>query len=260
MVARAMQVQQGVDAEFSITNSLGIRADFERDALTNEQMFNVFPFENSITVMYLSGQEVQDTLDFVARKSASRGCRTQAQVSGIAFDMVCKGDCPSLDPFTGEKATACAKNVSIGENCRNGVPDGPIDPAKCAPLSPTGLYRVAVNDYIASGGSGFIVLKRNTSSQNTGISLRDALTVYLSGQPQVCNGMSTDQIIDTTDIRKCTDATAMEDCGMQMCLPAVPPQTQQYCEKRTVKQRWGNVSCLDGEIEKHDGRIRPVFE
>jgi 5'-nucleotidase len=233
MVARAMQVQQGVDAEFSITNSLGIRADFERGALTNEQMYNVFPFENSITVMYLSGQEVQDTLDFVARKSASRGCRTQAQVSGIAFDMVCKGDCPNLDPTTGEKSTACAKRVVIGEDCRNGMPDGPIDTAKCAPISLSGLYRVAVNDYIAGGGSGFIVLKRNTSQQNTGISLRDALTVYLNRQPNVCDGMSTEQIIDTTDTQS--------------------PQ-------RSVKQRWGNISCLDGEIEKHDGRIRPVFE
>jgi len=233
LVARAMQVQEGVDAEFSLTNSLGIRADFERGPLTNEQMYNVFPFENSITVMYLSGQEVQDTLDFVARKSASRGCRAQAQVSGITFDMVCKGDCPSIDPTSGEKSSACAKNVSIGENCRNGNPDGPIDPTKCAPLSPTGLYRVAVNDYIAAGGSGFIVLKRNTSQQNTGISLRDALTVYLNKQPPSCGGMGTDQIVDDTDT-----------------------QTPQ----RTIQARWGNISCLDENIEAHDGRIRPVFE
>lgn len=232
MVARSMQVQQGVDAEFAMTNSLGIRADFERGPLTNEQMYNVFPFENSITVMYLSGQEVQDTLDFVARRSALRGCRTQAQVSGIAFDMVCKSEtCPGLDPVTGVQATACAKNVSIGDGCRGDTPDGPIDPARCAPLSLTGLYRVAVNDYIATGGSGFIVLKRNTSAQNTGISLRDALTVYLNGQSQLCDGVPTSAIVDETDP-----------------------------EGRTVEARWGAVSCLDGNIDKHDGRVRPVFE
>jgi 5'-nucleotidase / UDP-sugar diphosphatase len=253
LVARAMQVQQGVDAEFAITNSLGIRADFERGALTNEQMFNVFPFENSITVMYLSGQEVQDTLDFVARKSASRGCRTQAQVSGITFDMVCKGVCPSLDPFTGQPATSCAKNVYLGENCRNGNPDGPVDPSKCAPLSLSGLYRVAVNDYIAAGGSGFIVLKRNTSQQNTGISLRDALTVYLNSQPPLCDGMGTDTIIDTTD--ETLPCTADSQCKSNAC-----DLVAMKCKQRTVKQRWGDISCLDGEIEKHDGRIRPVFE
>jgi 5'-nucleotidase len=260
LVARAMQVQQGVDAEFALTNSLGIRADFERGALTNEQMYNVFPFENSITVMYLSGKEVQDTLDFVARRSASRGCRTQAQVSGITFDMVCKSDtCPGDGD---NKPTACAKNVYIGENCRNGNPDGPIDPAKCAPLSPSGLYRVAVNDYIAGGGSGFIVLKRNTSQQNTGISLRDALTVYLNKQAQVCNtGVACDAATPcptTPAGQVCTETSRGSFC--MMGTDALIDTTDTQTPQRSVKQRWGNVSCLDGEIEKHDGRIRPVFE
>jgi 2',3'-cyclic-nucleotide 2'-phosphodiesterase (5'-nucleotidase family) len=137
VVARSMQLQS-VEAEFAITNSLGVRADFERGPLTIEQMYNVFPFENSITVIYLSGQEVQETLDYVAQRSATRGCRTQAQVSGIAFDMVCNG--PN---------GAYAKNIVIGDNCRqNGNPDGEMDTLKCAPLVPSSLYRVAVNDYI----------------------------------------------------------------------------------------------------------------
>lgn len=228
MVARSMQVRPGVEAEFALTNSLGIRADFEQGPLTVEQMFNVFPFENSITVMYLSGQEIQETLDFVSRRSAERGCRTQAQVAGIWFDMVCGGDCPDPDPDDGFTPTACAKNVFLGEDCRGGNPDGPIDPARCRPVVPTGLYRVAVNDYIANGGSGFEVLKRNTSKQNTGVSLRDSLTVFLREQA-ACG----DDVIDFTDDQS--------------------PQ-------RTVVERWGRVSCLDESVEPHDGRIRPVFE
>ena len=102
-----------------------------------------------------------------------------------------------------------------------------------APLELNGLYRVAANNYIAAGGSGFQVLKRNTSQQDTGVSLRDALTVYLSNQPSVCDGMGTDTIIDTTDTM-------------------TPP--------RTIQARWGNVSCLDEKIEAHDGRIRPVTQ
>ncbi len=221
MVARSMQLQEGVEAEFAITNSLGIRADFERGPLTIEQMYNVFPFENSITVMYLSGQEVQDTLDFVARKSASRGCRTQAQVSGITFDMVCSGDCGT---FQGQAVHACAKNIYIGDNCRP-MPDEPVDPLKCAKLDPASLYRVAVNDYIAAGGSGFEVLKRNSSKQDTGISLRDALRVFLNRQ------------------NKCTDQVDETDP-----------------EKRMVVARYGNISCLTETNEAHDGRIRPVFQ
>jgi len=225
LVARSMQLQEGVEAEFAITNSLGIRADFERGPLTIEQMYNVFPFENTVTVMYLSGQEVQDTLDFVARKSSSRGCRTQAQVSGITFDMVCSGDCGT---FQGEPVTACAKNIYVGDHCRaNGNADGPVDPAKCAKLDPSSLYRVAVNDYIAAGGSGFEVLKRNSSKQDTGISLRDSLRVFLNRQS------------------KCTDQI---------------DETDTQVPQRKVTERYGNISCLTEVNEAHDGRIRPVFE
>lgn len=219
MTARSMQLRTGVEADFALTNSLGIRADFEQGPLTIEQMFNVFPFENSITVMFLSGTEVKEMLDFVARRSAGRGCRTQAQVAGIWFDMVCSGDCPG-------DATACAKEIYLGENCRGGDPDGPIDPSLCAPLEKTGLYKVAVNDYIAAGGSGFDVLERNTSQKDTGVSLRDALIDYLRNQ---------------------------STCGEDVVDKTSP-------DDETVIERWGAIACLDETSEPHDGRIRPLFE
>jgi len=226
LVARSMQLQEGVDAEFAITNSLGIRADFEHGPLTVEQMYNVFPFENSITVIYLSGQEVQETLDYVAERSATRGCRTQAQVSGIAFDMVCSGP-------NGPRA----RDIAIGDNCRLGEdgvvrPDGPINFNRCARLNLSGLYRVAVNDYIAAGGSGFDVLRRNTSKQDTGISLRDSLRVFLNKQVQ-CSGQS------------CACTEQMDDTKMPLL---------------KVTERYGVISCLDENAEKPDGRIRPTFE
>ena len=220
LVARAMQVRSGVEAEMTITNSLGIRTNIEQGPLTIEQMFNVFPFENTIVVMYLSGSEIQETLDFISRKSANRGCATQAQVAGITFDMVCDGDCPFGDD------TACAKNIYIGDDCRGGDPDGDVVEGECPPLLPTGLYRVAVNDYIARGGSGFEVLKRNSSKQDTGVSLRDALIDFIRTMPTCPEG-----VIDKSDP-----------------------------EGGTVLSRWGTVACLDETIEPHDGRIRAIFE
>jgi 2',3'-cyclic-nucleotide 2'-phosphodiesterase (5'-nucleotidase family) len=212
LVARAMQRRQGVDADFALTNSLGIRADFEDGPLDLEQMFNVFPFENSITIMYLSGSEVHETLDFVARKSSERGCRAQAQVAGITFTMVC-GSNPH------------AEDIYLGEHCRKD--DGTIDPMSgCVPLLEGGLYRVAVNDYIAAGGSGFDVLKRNTSKFNTGISLRDSLQTYIRALTP-CDP----SVIDSSD-----------------------PQA------RPVVDVYGPITCLDATIEAHDDRIFPKFE
>jgi hypothetical protein len=48
-------------------------------------------------------------------------------------------------------------------------------------LDPNSTYRIATNDYIAKGGSGFNVLKRNTTRIETGISLRDSLIGYMQG-------------------------------------------------------------------------------
>jgi 5'-nucleotidase/UDP-sugar diphosphatase len=309
LVSRAMQAQIGVEAQFAFTNSLGIRADFEPGALTNEQMYNVFPFENTIVVMYLSGQEIKDTLDFVSGKSATRGCQSQMQAAGITFDMVCRdspaapcniidpnfgttpcssdADCTISNPASGVVAlndrcgapdstkpnqmyclqTACAQNIYIGDHCRASY-DQAVDPmtTTCAPLEINGLYRVAVNNYIAAGGSGFVVLKRNTSQQDTGVSLRDALTVYLSNARDAngvaaCDGNTLDKIVDTTDQSTCQkDAdcpcyagahckTTTQTCGGGTCTP-----------QRTVLERYGNISCLDETIEPHDGRIRPVFQ
>lgn len=212
LVARAMQQRPGVDADFAITNSLGIRADFEQGPLTLEAMYNVFPFENSITLMFLSGVEVRETLDFVARKSSDRGCRTQAQVAGITFTMVC-----------GENARA--EEIYLGERCRTA--DGTIDPGSgCLPLLDEGLYRVAVNDYIAAGGSGFTVLKRNTSKQNTGIPLRAALMEHIRG---------------------------LSDCAPDV-LDVTSPEAE------SVLELYGPVTCLDETIEAHDDRIFPRFE
>jgi hypothetical protein len=87
---------------------------------------------------------------------------------------------------------------------------------------PSGLYRVAVNDYIAKGGSGFDALKRNTSKQDTGVSLRDSLQVFL-GQQGTC-----------------------ADTVLEGGTPVVDV--------------YGPIPCLDEMVEPHDGRIRPVFK
>jgi 2',3'-cyclic-nucleotide 2'-phosphodiesterase (5'-nucleotidase family) len=209
LVARSMQLTPGVNADFAFTNSLGIRADFEQGPLTLEQMFNVFPFENTIVVMFLSGVEIEETLAFVARKSSDRGCQTQIQVAGLWFTLVCG-------------ASPHAEDIVIGEDCRRA--DGTIDKTRCREVIPEGLYRVAVNDYIAAGGSGFEVLKRNTSKQNTGISLRAGLMNYIR---------------------------TLAPCPVDLKDP-LPP-------KLPLVSEYGVIACLDDTVEPHDGRILPQF-
>jgi 2',3'-cyclic-nucleotide 2'-phosphodiesterase (5'-nucleotidase family) len=319
MVARSMQEFQGVEAQFAFTNSLGIRDNFSAGALSNEEMFNVFPFENTIVVIYLAGQEVKDTLDFVSAKSATRGCQTQLQTAGLTFDMICRDDptsthtcdepnlgastcrCNVIDPnnvgiscgnMAGETQaqadaecnptdpaltisavndrcelashkcfqTACAANIFIGDACRKdpttGVvnPSGPVvntsGPNACVPLETSGLYRAAVNNYIAQGGSGFIVLKNNTSQQDTGVSLRNALTVFLNNQSSTCPARSLQGGQQTI----CNASNAPGGDASKCIVDTSTPQAP------LVFDEYGKVGCLDESVEPHDGRIRPVSQ
>ncbi len=127
LVADAMQVREQVWADFAVTNSLGIRSDIVPGAVTEEQMTNVFPFENTLTVMYLSGYEVQELMDFITQRSTNRGCQSQAQVAGITATLNC-GGCPGtgsnkcVRPGAEYNGEACAQRVTIGgsgQPCRD---------------------------------------------------------------------------------------------------------------------------------------------
>jgi len=321
LVTLSMRVRNRVEADFALTNSLGIRTDFEYGALTLEQMYNVFPFENSITTMFLSGSEVQEMLDFVARKSADRGCLTQAQVSGIAFDMVCgrasgcydstlpktctadqecgdpcyvfcfsdptsatqtcrkraspppAGACAgaALVTNTGDIgnnpfSSACADNIYLGDGCNACVPTdatssccdnqnigGIAHPCKCAPLNPYGTYKVAVNDYIAGGGSGFLVLKRNTTKYNTGIWLRDALVDYLRQGSTRCGTLVGGWNVTTVDGYRDLDSRQWDDAA-GACLDAVTGV------HTSIARDMCGLACIDETVEPHDGRITPILQ
>jgi 5'-nucleotidase / UDP-sugar diphosphatase len=215
LVADSMQVRNQVWADFAVTNSLGIRSDIVPGAIDEEMLTNVFPFENTLTVMYLSGFEVQELMDFITQRSTNRGCQSQAQVAGLTATLNC-GGCPGdggntciRQPYNG---AACAQRVTVGgsgracladkdcerddkgkltgEICsgqRHPKPDPKAFPAgarRCwLPISCFRSYRLATNDYIAKGGSGFQVLERNTTQKNLGISLRAGTKDYLLTMP-----------------------------------------------------------------------------
>jgi len=217
VVADAIRSRPGVETDFVVTNSLGIRQNLYVGAVTTEDLFNVFPFENTITTLFLSGSEVQEMLQFVAARSTSRGCRSQVQVSGISFTMRCDcgtssdGCCATATRYNGEYPRACAEDIRIGGQ----------------PLNPNGTYEMGSNDYMARGGSGFEMLRRNTTQRDTGIPLRTAVEEYMRTFP-VC--------------------TEDYELGCSEADPRSP-----YCEYKYLKDNFGPPPCVVGEIE---GRIQ----
>jgi 5'-nucleotidase/UDP-sugar diphosphatase len=148
LIAAANWLRLGVQTDFSLTNSTGIRQDLLPGPVTIDEAYDIFPFDNTITTMYLSGAEIFQLYDFVARRSSSRGCVSQAQIAGSRVRINCSGcnrttdaqgninvatclqdsDCPAVETLgtcntsapqlpNGEypcNYQACAENVYVG--------------------------------------------------------------------------------------------------------------------------------------------------
>jgi len=156
-----------VRAQFAVTNTLGIRADIPTGDISREKLYEVFPFENSISFMYLNGKELKEMFDYIARRSASRGCKSQVQVAGLNVTMDCS---PSADLVKTYGSYALTKYLKIGDTVV--IKDYKL-------IQPDMIFKMATNDYMARGGSGFDMLKRNTTNVNTSVSLRDAFVDYI---------------------------------------------------------------------------------
>ncbi|MEW5854397.1 MAG: bifunctional UDP-sugar hydrolase/5'-nucleotidase [Myxococcota bacterium] len=224
LVAGAMLVRNRVRSDFVMTNSLGIRDNLNTGTITLEELYNVFPFENTITTMFLSGREVQELMDFIAIRSRARGCRTQAQVANVSLVMRC--DCAVSDDGCcapgpgGVKPFACSDDVRIG-----GVP-----------INPNGSYQLGTNDYVAQGGSGFEVLRRNTTQKDSGIPLRTAVEEFLSTFPRCDYERQVKPQIDAT-------------------LASQPEEGERLQREWESITRFGTPPCIDGS-HLVDGRIK----
>jgi 5'-nucleotidase len=197
LTAEAMQFRAGIETDFALTNSLGIRSDIQGPAegasvheITVEELFQVLPFDNTITTMFLSGAEVQALFDYVASRSASRGCNAQAQIASARFIMDCANEV-GLDVTVGGSWATCQTTDPTAPDHESAV--CPVDEICSAgacgrPIHPTESYELATNNYIAGGGSGFSVLENNTTQEDSGISMRDAVEFFMLNLSQPADG------------------------------------------------------------------------
>lgn len=118
VVGNAIWLRLGIQTDFSLTNSTGIRTDLNPGPITVEQMFNIFPFDNSISKMQLSGGEVQELFDFAARRSARRGCASQIQIAGARVRINCSGcERTKVTCSQDSDCTAIGRDACLGGEC-----------------------------------------------------------------------------------------------------------------------------------------------
>ncbi len=131
----------GID--FAFTNSGGLRADIDAGEMIYGDVFEALPFDNSLVVVELDGNEVRQVLE-----EGITGDHGLIQVSGLRF---------TFD-----------YNLPAGSRIVGDI----VDLSTGLPLDPGSTYSVGVNDFMASGRDGYDTLADNPQV-NTYVLVRD---------------------------------------------------------------------------------------
>ncbi|OYR76968.1 bifunctional metallophosphatase/5'-nucleotidase, partial [Halorubrum ezzemoulense] len=128
-------MRERVDADVAITNAGGIRSDsvYGPGEITGGDIFNTLPFPNTVVSLEITGEELVETLEsqvvtLESDTGQNFGEEISQQTSGLRFEWVPHDD--------------------ADEPIRDVYVDG-------EPLDPEETYEVAVNSFIANGGSGY---------------------------------------------------------------------------------------------------------
>ncbi len=143
---------EGVD--FAVTNAGGLRADIDAGPITLEEIYAVLPFNNTLVTMDLTGAQVVQVLEEGANSRYG-----VVQVSGLRWSF--DADAPFGDRVT---------SVTLADG---------------TPIDLNATYRVATNNFMASGGDQFTTLTQGTNTVDTGINLVDTVVRYLEANSPV---------------------------------------------------------------------------
>ena len=149
-------LREAAAVDVAMMNPGGLRADLDAGPLSFGDVYEVLPFENTVAILTLSGDELKRLL-----RVAYGEKKSVFQVSGLKVTLA---RCPGPDRFQ-------------GATLANGKP-----------LVPAKLYRVAMPDFLARGGDGLspaldpLPPGRVDLGQARPGTLRDELIAYWQGR------------------------------------------------------------------------------
>jgi 5'-nucleotidase / UDP-sugar diphosphatase len=144
LIGRAMM--EKTRADFAVVNAGGVRDSLPPGKLTYKDVLKVPPFGNTIVAVDLTGREVMDYLGAVAKMSSGSGAFPQFAGVNLAME------------------GGIVKSASIR--------GAPVDPAR--------IYKMTVNNFVASGGDGYPKLVAHKSFVDTGFVDADLLRTFIA--------------------------------------------------------------------------------
>lgn len=144
-------MREAMKSDFAFMNSGGIRNDIPQGNVTYGDMFSVQPFGNVLIKMTLTGAQVKTMLE----QQWSGTSPKIGQVSGFTYK------------YDDSKPTG-SKVVELKK-------------ADGAAIDDKSAYTMVVNDFMATGGDGYVVLKDGTNREAGAVDL-DATIAYLKAK------------------------------------------------------------------------------
>jgi 5'-nucleotidase / UDP-sugar diphosphatase len=149
-------------AQVAIMNSGGIRTSVDAGPITLGELLEVQPFGNTLALATLSGAQLKEALENgVSQVEQSAG--RFPQVAGMRF--------------TFDKAAPVGSRIVAVA-----IADGK---GGYTALDPAGSYRVAVNNFMLTGGDGYTVLQSGTDRYDTGFIDVDVTSEYVRAHSPV---------------------------------------------------------------------------
>jgi len=134
-------------AQIAFTNPGGIRSDMTSSlTVTFGQLYNVLPFNNNIVTMDLTGQQLLRLLEQQWESPQPKGGRIMPVSSGFSYTWDASQP-EGAAPGTGQR-------VVPGSMKLNGEP-----------INLAASYRITVNNFMASGGDNFTLLREGRNRQ-----------------------------------------------------------------------------------------------
>ncbi len=131
----------GNDIDIAILNHGGIRAGISKGALTARSAYQIMPFENSMIVVKLKGEQIKEMIDYLSKAKRA-------------------------NPFS---------RLSLKLNSDNTVKEALLNGK---PIDYNKTYNVASIDYLYNGGSGMHFLKKGDDYIALDYKLRNVIIDY----------------------------------------------------------------------------------
>lgn len=151
LIADAQRAATG--SRVAIMNNGGIRQGLPAGTVTYGDLFKVQPFENTLVELDLKGRTLLAALEHALEEDGPH-----AHLSGLTV---------RYDPGASRGSRIVSATLEDGSE-----------------LHPDSVYEVTVNDFIATGGSGFWMFRKAVEERRTGIVDLEALISHLRSLPQ----------------------------------------------------------------------------